>query len=253
MKEVDTRVNPELIKKVFSAVMESTNSEKLDKLVGLLDKNNNFVEALNGICNDDNISLNILHNLAVSEHCRHIFPRLIQYLDTFLYKQQSHEGKTPIMSAISAGRLDNAEVLVEAQRSALKKKGMSKSQIDKEIADTVNIQDNKGQTPLHIAAHAHKPEYITFLLSKGADRDVRDHEGDNPVIKAAKEIDDNTVMIRTIASLLRNSGELYTYVQNDKTLLKIIEDTLNITWGTFQEKELKKACDRNKGKGCSII
>ena len=51
----------------------------------------------------------------------------------------------------------------------------------------VNEQNDDGQTPLHCAALRNHPEAVRLLLKNGADVELQDKDGDQPIFNAAAQ------------------------------------------------------------------
>ncbi|MFV9875444.1 MAG: ankyrin repeat domain-containing protein [Rickettsiales endosymbiont of Dermacentor nuttalli] len=230
------------IRAVFGGVKDSTTKEKIAELDELLAVDSRNVRALNSIFPDKKI--NVLHNLAIKEHCAQILPMLNKYIGSFLYKQRDFEGDTPIMSAIGSNRLSNAKALVEAYKNNLRVKGFGEDIISYNVAILVNTKNNEGQTPLHEAADYHNAEAIKYLISLGADTNKIDNYGHRPLYYAAAGIAPDDDKIATIVNLGTNSMELRVPDQDGITPFAVLRR--RHLWGDLQDRMLIEACDRKQ-------
>lgn len=72
---------------------------------------------------------------------------------------RTYDGSTPLHIASFQGCEELVNLLVETYKA------------------DVNLEDNRGRTPLHHACQARSPEIIRSLVARGADVNRRDHEG----------------------------------------------------------------------------
>ncbi len=83
-----------------------------------------------------------------------------------LLEQPNPMGKTPLFYAVTYGREDVVQLLLD--------KGAN-----------VNTADQTGMTPLHVAATLDRIEEARLLIDYGADLEARDDFGDTPLHSAA--------------------------------------------------------------------
>ena len=75
----------------------------------------------------------------------------------------------------------------------------------------VNYRNERGEAALHIVAARRDPNYLGYLLGKGADANIQTRTGDTPLIVAARIGDDDAVDLllrrRARVDLANRSGE----------------------------------------------
>jgi ankyrin repeat protein len=118
---------------------------------------------------------------------------LIQYTAVEINKIREKTGKTALHYASENGHWEVVAKLVEDPK------------ID------VNIQDNKGKTPLHYAYHKRDAVVIDYLLRNGGDLTIRDKRGKTPV-DYRRDLD-------TISGLLRPGSSINGPLHNENDAL----------------------------------
>ena len=80
----------------------------------------------------------------------------------------------------------------------------------------VNVQDQKGATPLHVAAAKGQKEFAEFLLANGVDVNVKDQKGGTPLHWAAPK-----GQIEVAELLLANGADVHVQAENGLTPLHV--------------------------------
>jgi ankyrin repeat protein len=110
--------------------------------------------------------------------------------DSF-FSAQDVEGNTAIQIAVKTRQNTHAQLLVNMHEKLLRKvKGPAgEAEVQKRVADLMNMRDSKGRTVLHNFLGedvARTLELIQFFASKGADFNVLDKDGSNPGLVQCK-------------------------------------------------------------------
>ncbi len=113
-------------------------------------------------------------------------------------------GSTPLIVAITFGKVDVAKALIEAG------------------AD-LKISNNEGSTPLHIAAFLCRTEIVEGLLENGADRDLRNSFGSTAADTVSSPFDDVKGIYDRIRKTLGPLGLRLDYERIKMTRPKIVE------------------------------
>jgi ankyrin repeat protein len=84
--------------------------------------------------------------------------------------------------------------------------------LNKPGAPVLNTRDpNTGETALHIVTRAHDATWLSFLLSRGANTEIKDRQGMTPLLAAAQTGDADSARLLITAganvNALDNSGE----------------------------------------------
>ena len=72
----------------------------------------------------------------------------------------------------------------------------------------INVKTNYGSTPLHNASYQGHLEIVKYLLSKGANKEIRRSDGDSPLDFAKEKKYKEIIYLLTDKSLLNNSDSL---------------------------------------------
>ena len=100
----------------------------------------------------------------------------------------------------------------------------------------VNHQNFEGKTALHIALEKNSMEKVQLLISRGADLDIRDHQGMTPLVRSAKNLNTAAVQALLAAGARWHAGhmceiEVFRYVcwtNRDKNSLKPVTESEKI-------------------------
>ena len=104
--------------------------------------------------------------------------------------------------------------------------------------ENVNFQDKMGLSYLYMACSSHYLEAITILLEKGANPNLTDNRGREPILAAiGRKSDNNAKILETFL----NYGLDLTRIKEDISLKELIqsfeEDELNDVIKKFEEKQ----------------
>lgn len=147
----------------------------------------------------------------------------------------SWEGKyggTPLYSAVSNNNKEIVQMLLEAGADSNQKaqgkyypliRACDKYRPNLEIINLLfeygadpNIQDNDGNTPLHIAVENASSEIIELLISKGADPNIQDNIGNTPLhIPANYKIQELLIKHGADETIKNNQGKTWNGVVDD--------------------------------------
>lgn len=100
-----------------------------------------------------------------------------------------------------------------------------------------NYQDKKGYSYLHIACMMHCVEAIKILLNMGADPNITDKRGGQPVLGAIGSKNENNIKI---FELMFQHGLNIDLPMRDKTLKEVIESFGNNEYNEIIKKYYKK-------------
>lgn len=70
----------------------------------------------------------------------------------------------------------------------------------------VNVSDNDGNQPLHIAAHHNHGKASTDLICAGADVKAKNERGDTPLHIAVRDLDKRSVVLKLLRFILQYDG-----------------------------------------------
>jgi ankyrin repeat protein len=104
------------------------------------------------------------------------------------------KGRTALMQAAEQGRfgavmlLSLGRVPADKRREVLQNLGLTADQYKNlpAVVSDINLQDQKGQTALMVAAKKGQADLIQFLLAHGADRNLRDGAGNTALLLASQ-------------------------------------------------------------------
>lgn len=88
---------------------------------------------------------------------------------------KEEDGTTPLHSTAEFGHIDSATILLDHG-----------ARIEASIHKEIYGAESGGERPIHIAARRDRPEYIEFLLERGAWIDAPDARGNTPLDKAVR-------------------------------------------------------------------
>ena len=105
----------------------------------------------------------------------------------------------------------------------------------------VNVKNDRGLTALHYAAGAGHKEIAEFLISKGADLNVRDNDGSSPLHNATdyKEI---------VELLIAKGADVNAKNKGDSTVLDYV-DTAETEIADLLRKHGAKTAEELKAEG----
>lgn len=102
----------------------------------------------------------------------------------------------------------------------------------------LNAKDNKGATPLHVAAAFGHADVCNWLLQQGADVNARDNEGRTPLHVAFIKSADYYGTNKTIELLLKNGADAFAISSEGKTVLELTEKLSGVSIRNFILKNL---------------
>jgi len=140
-----------------------------------------------------------------------------------LTSEQDLTGYYLLHYAVDEGNIDMARLLIEKGKAPL------------------NLPDQSGWTPLHLAAGHGYAEIVDMLLKQGADVNVKDKSGNTPLAWARKMETDEAV-----TSLIRAGGMADKEWHGEPLQLKSYEEHQEAA-GLGQQEEGENGSDANQG------
>lgn len=100
------------------------------------------------------------------------------------FSARNGSGRTALHTAAEGGHTAILRSLINLQEEQRRLEGTRTGAIQR-VNGGVNLRDNDGCTPLHLAARANRPEALRLLVELGADMSAKDNSGRTPLNEAS--------------------------------------------------------------------